>query len=47
MALRPRPTAIVAASDYVAMGVLHSLTAMGYRVPEDMSAVDFHNILLH
>lgn len=34
-----RPTAVVAVSDEIAMGLIHRLRLLGVRVPEDMSVV--------
>lgn len=46
MGLPERPTALVAIDDVVAFGVLHGLSELGYRVPDDMSIVSFNNISL-
>jgi LacI family transcriptional regulator, galactose operon repressor len=42
--LTPRPTAVFAANDSMAVGVLASLTAAGVKVPEEMSVVGFDDI---
>lgn len=39
--LRPRPTAIVALGNIIALGVLHAARDLGLRVPEDLSLVSF------
>jgi LacI family transcriptional regulator len=42
--LEPRPTAVFAANDSMAVGVLASLTAAGVNVPREMSVVGFDDI---
>ncbi len=42
--LPDRPTAIFAASDEQAMGVLEAARAMGLRVPEDLAVIGFDDI---
>lgn len=44
LAMRPRPTAIFAASDETAQGVLSALRAAGIGVPEEMSIVGFDDV---
>ncbi|HEV8671639.1 MAG TPA: LacI family DNA-binding transcriptional regulator [Candidatus Limnocylindria bacterium] len=44
LAAAPRPTAIFAQSDLLALGAMSALRAHGVRVPEDMSMVGFDDI---
>lgn len=40
----PRPTAIIAANDFVALGVIEVLQGNGIRVPEDISVTGFDDV---
>ncbi len=42
----PRPTAIFALTDSMAVGVLHAAYELGLRVPEDLSVIGFDDIPL-
>jgi LacI family transcriptional regulator len=44
LALDPRPTALFASNDSMAIGALHALHEAGLRVPEDMALVGFDDI---
>jgi LacI family transcriptional regulator/LacI family repressor for deo operon, udp, cdd, tsx, nupC, and nupG len=44
LSLPVRPTAIFAASDVQAMGVLEAARAKGLRVPEDLAVIGFDDI---
>lgn len=44
LALKNRPTAIFAASDTMAVGVLHTLLSNGFQVPQDISVIGFDDI---
>jgi DNA-binding LacI/PurR family transcriptional regulator len=44
LAARPRPTAILAASDALALGALAAATELGLRVPDQLSIVGFDDI---
>ena len=41
----PRPTAMFAANNFLALGALHALHDAGVRVPEDMAVVTFDDLL--
>ena len=43
-AMAPRPSAVVAYDDMVAVGVIRALHAAGLRVPEDVSVVGFDDV---
>ena len=40
----PRPTAVVAFNDLIAVGIMRAVRAAGLRVPEDLSVVGFDDI---
>ena len=44
LSARPRPTAIFAANNFVAIGVMRVLRDVGLRVPEDISVVSFDDL---
>jgi DNA-binding LacI/PurR family transcriptional regulator len=44
MRLSPRPTAIVASTDVLALGILRGALVMGIRVPDELSVVGFDDI---
>jgi LacI family transcriptional regulator len=44
MAVRPRPTALFAANNFIAIGVLHALREMEIAVPEDVAVVGFDDL---
>ncbi len=44
MRLSPRPTAIVASTDVLAIGILRGALVLGIRVPEELSVVGFDDI---
>jgi len=46
LAVKPRPTAVFAANDYMAIGVLGGLSDAGVRVPEDIAVVGFDDIAM-
>ena len=41
LARAPRPTALVAASDTLAVGAIHAARELGLRIPEDLAVVSF------
>ena len=46
MRLRPRPTAVFAANDYMAIGLLSALRDAEIRVPQDLALVGFDDIAI-
>ena len=46
LARRPRPTAVLAANDSMAIGLMSSLRRGGCRVPEDIAVVGFDNVAI-
>ncbi len=46
LARTPRPTAIFAANDYMAVGVIGALREAGLRVPEDIAVAGFDDIAI-
>ncbi len=40
----PRPTAMFAANNFIAIGALHALDGLGFRVPEDVAVVAFDDL---
>jgi LacI family transcriptional regulator len=46
LALSPRPTAVFAANDYMAIGLIRAFSASGVRVPEDIAVAGFDDIEL-
>lgn len=44
--LTPRPTAIFALTDMMAVGVIHAVAKAGLKVPDDVSVIGFDNIPL-
>lgn len=44
LALKPRPTALLAGNNFIAIGALNALREMGQRVPEDMALVGFDDL---
>ena len=44
MATEPRPTAVFAANNFVAIGTQHALLELGLRVPEDVAVVGFDDL---
>lgn len=44
--LNPRPTAVFAASDVVAMGAMQAIKRAGLRIPEDVAVVGFDDVPL-
>jgi len=46
LAAQPRPTAVVAASDLMALGAIETIRGSGLEVPSDVSVVGFDDIFL-
>lgn len=46
LSLKNPPTAIVAADDIIALGILSSLAEQGIQVPEQISIISFNNLVL-
>ena len=46
VAMTERPTAIIAANDMVAFGLISALAAQGVRIPTDVSVVGFDGLSL-
>ncbi|MDP4087016.1 MAG: LacI family DNA-binding transcriptional regulator [Bacillota bacterium] len=46
VSLKERPTSLVVADDFMALGVLSTLDELGIKVPEEISVVSFNNVLL-
>ncbi|WP_210587707.1 LacI family DNA-binding transcriptional regulator [Streptomyces sp. GESEQ-35] len=44
LALRPRPTAVLAGNDLMALGVLDALTEAGLNCPHDLSVIGFNDM---
>jgi LacI family transcriptional regulator len=44
MALAPRPTALFAANNFIAIGVQHALAELGLGVPDDVAVVGFDDL---
>jgi len=44
MALEPRPTALFAANNFIAIGAMHALEELGLSVPEDVALVAFDDL---
>jgi len=42
--VRPRPTAVFAANNFLAVGAVHAIRDAGYRIPEDIAVVCFDDI---
>ncbi len=46
LGLRPRPTAVFASNDYMAIGLMSALSEAGVRVPEELAVAGFDDIPL-
>ncbi len=46
LSLAPEPTAVVASTDLVAVGVLHAAYSLGRTIPDELSVVGFDDILI-
>ncbi len=44
MSVTPRPTALFAANNFIAIGIIHALDELNLRVPEDVAVVGFDDL---
>ncbi|MBQ3140543.1 MAG: LacI family DNA-binding transcriptional regulator [Clostridia bacterium] len=44
--MQPRPTAVLAAYDYIAIGIIKAFTAHGLKVPHDLSVIGANDIAI-
>jgi DNA-binding LacI/PurR family transcriptional regulator len=46
LCIEPRPTAVLAANDQVAIGIIMAARELGIRIPQDLSVVGFDDVLV-
>lgn len=46
LSMKDRPTAVFAANDMIAIGIMQQMNAFGLSVPDDLSLIGFDNIIL-